>query len=226
MCYSVESSLKTTVISLATIIYLFASNNPYYKWIAVTLIGWCFMQFSEFLLWLNDPRKCTEINTLITYTLIPLTLMMQPLGVLFGSFFVFPWSSSSDFRKTFTMLYTIFIILAVLFVHFYNREAKCTIVTKDGHLFWTNWIYPKPELYIHTGMYFLWLFIVALPFILFWNKKPDLILALFTIPLLALLYGHYSDSKGSIWCYYTSYASIIASVFLFLEQQGIYRIVK
>jgi hypothetical protein len=226
MCYSVESSLKTTAISLAAIIYLLASTNRYYQWIAVTLVGWCFMQFSEFLLWLTDPRKCTEINTLITYTLIPLTLMMQALGVLLGSFLVFPWSSSSEFRKVFTVVYSIGVVLGVLFVHFYNRVETCTIVTKDGHLYWTNWIYPKEELYIHTYMYFLWVFIVALPFILFWNKKPDLILALFLIPLIALWYAHYTDAKGSIWCYYTSYSSIIASAFLLLDQLGIYKIVK
>lgn len=46
MCYSVESSIKTTTVSLLAIIYLLSSNIPHFNWIGITLIGWCSMQFA------------------------------------------------------------------------------------------------------------------------------------------------------------------------------------
>ena len=67
MCYSVESSLKTTLVSLSAIVYLLTSNIPHYQWLGVTLIGWCAMQFDELLLWLTNPLKeCTKWNKIIT----------------------------------------------------------------------------------------------------------------------------------------------------------------
>ena len=93
MCYSVESSAKTTLYSLISIIVLLTSGVPHFQWLGVILIGWCGMQFDELLLWLTNPRKgCSAANKLITTTLIPLVLILQPLGSVLGSFFVKPWS--------------------------------------------------------------------------------------------------------------------------------------
>ena len=70
MCFSVESSLKTTSLSLFAIVYLLSSRIPHFQWIGVGLIGWCGMQFAELLLWLTEPRKgCTLWNKIITMTL-------------------------------------------------------------------------------------------------------------------------------------------------------------
>jgi len=57
MCYSAESSLRTSLISFIAIIYLLSSNIPYYNWIGITLIGWCIMQFVEFLLWTTNQGR-------------------------------------------------------------------------------------------------------------------------------------------------------------------------
>ena len=49
MCYSVESSLKTTLISFFSILYLLDSGIPHFQWLGITLIVWCAMQFDELL---------------------------------------------------------------------------------------------------------------------------------------------------------------------------------
>ena len=104
MCYSVESSLKTTLISFVSIVYLLSSNIPHYQWLGILLIGWCGMQFDELLLWLTEPQKeCTKTNEIITMTLIPFTLVSQPLFSLWGSLIVFPWKTSSNLRKQFIL---------------------------------------------------------------------------------------------------------------------------
>jgi hypothetical protein len=230
MCYSVKSSLKTTLFSLFAIIYLLTTNIPHFQWIGITLIGWCGMQFDELLLWLTEPRKgCNIWNKLITMTLIPLVLMLQPLGSLFGSFYVIPWNKSSDFRKNFTIYYSIFIILAVSFAHLYKPEKICTTVTKEGHLYWhtsKNWIKTKNiDTYFSKFIYFLWAFLIILPICIFWNKSYLLPLLIVVIPTFGFFTGLTTDSRASIWCHYTSYTSIIASIALFLQQNGIYKFV-
>jgi len=228
MCYSVESSAKTTLFSFIAILYLLFSNNPYYKWIAITLIGWCMMQFAEMLLWLTEPNKgCTKINTIITLTLIPLVLVMQPLGSLLGSLFVIPWSESTEFRKNFIIYYSIFIVLSVSWAHYYNPYKLCTTVTKDGHLFWSTL---NPEIQTnkwYTFCYFIWSFLIFIPLLFFWKKDFLILYCLLIFPIFGFFYGlYFTDSRASIWCYYTSYTSIIASAFLFLKQIGVYDIVN
>ena len=130
MCYSVESSAKTTLLSLVAIILMLQSSVPHFKWIGLTLIGWCGMQFAELLLWLTNPRKsCTSMNKLITLTLIPLVLVSQPLFGLLGSFFVKPWSECNQKRKLFIVLYAVLATVVVLVYFYKDPEKYCTTVT-------------------------------------------------------------------------------------------------
>ena len=226
MCYNVESSLKTTAISLFAIVYLLLSDNPYYKWIAVTLIGWCLMQFAELLLWLTEPRRgCTEMNKLITLTLVPIALAIQPIAPLLGSLYVIPWKNSTVFRKNFIVLYSAFIVTLVSFHHFYKPYKLCTTVTPGGHLFWSTVNDTIPDTIASKMLYFIWLALILIPLFMFWDKNITIILLLIVIPLFGFFYGLlHTDSRGSIWCFYTSWTSVIASSFLALKQAGIYNI--
>ncbi len=223
MCYSVESSAKTTAMSLIAIIYLLMSNNSHFKWLAITLIGWCIMQFSELLLWLTEPRKgCSDMNTFITMTLIPLSLIMQPLGSLFGSLYVIPWDKSSIFRKNFIVGYSILITIIYALYHFYKPEKTCTTVTKGGHLNWYTRY--KTSEYSHLSFTFIGILIV-LPLFMFWDKSFLILFLLILFPAFGFIYGKmYTDSPGSIWCYYTSYSSVISAALLFFKQTGLYAI--
>jgi len=221
MCYSVESSLKTTTISFLSIVYLLTSNIPHFQWLGIALIGWCGMRFDELLLWLTNPRKgCTKTNELITMTLIPFTLASQPLFALWGSLFVFPWKTLSQFRKKCMLFYTIFCTLIIALCHFYKPDKTCTTVTKKGHLYWiTNKFVSESNIFTP-----LWAILIAVPLLLLWNKKYMLLILLLIFPTIGYQYGKYTDAQGSIWCYYTSYTSIIASLALFLKQMNIYNI--
>jgi hypothetical protein len=64
-----------------------------------------------------------------------------------------------------------------------------------------------------------------IPYFVFWNKSFLFPILLTITPLLGFLYGHYkTDSKGSIWCFYTSFTSIVATICLFLKNNGIYNV--
>ena len=218
--------MRTTAISLAAIIYLFSSGIPHYKWLGVTLIGWCGMQFAEMLLWLTNPMQgCTSMNTLITLTMVPAALVMQPLGSLFGSLYVIPWSESSPFRKLFIVGFTVAMLLLVGFGQFYNPDKLCTTVSPNGHLYWSTRTFTTHMKLDDMILYYTWAFLVIVPFLLFWNKNSISIVLLSSALLLGFFYGDlYTDSRASIWCYYTSYTSIIASLFLAMRQAGIYQI--
>jgi hypothetical protein len=185
------------------------------------------MQFAELLLWLTDPRTgCTDWNTVITMTLIPLVLMLQPLGSLLGSLVVTPWAKSSGPRKYFLVLYSLLIVTLVGVYHFYDPYKICTTITPDGHLFWATTNHTAHKTLADTITYYLWALLIIVPLLLFWDKHMMSILLLIAIPAFGFFYGDlYTDSKGSIWCFYTSYTSVIASAFLLLKQTGIYSIV-
>lgn len=226
MCYSVESSVKTSALSLFAIIYLLLSGNPHFKWLAIALLGWCLMQFAELLLWLTDPRSgCTDTNKLITLTLIPLALALQPLGFLFGSLYAIPWAKSSDFRKHFIVWYSVFILALVYYMQYYKPQKLCTTVTEKGHLYWYTDMGKTQGSPINIFGYFVWFFLLVLPIFLFWNKSYLPIFLIILLPLYGFLNGFLdTDSRSSIWCYYTSYDSVLCSVMLLLKQMGIYNV--
>ena len=227
MCYSVESSAKTSLYSLVAIILMLQSSVPHFKWIGLTLIGWCSMQFAELLLWLTNPRKsCTSMNKLITLTLIPLVLVLQPLLGLLGSFFVKPWSECNQKRKLFIVLYAVLATVVVLVYFYKDPEKYCTTVTPEGHLHWwlTNFNpkYEKDNLLA----YYMCMIIIFIPILMLWNVSFKAIIAISIIPLFGFFYGFRTDSKGSIWCHYTSYTAIVSVVIYLLYKFKIYNILK
>lgn len=226
MCYSVESSAKTSLYSLIAIIILFSSNIPHFKWIAMIIVGWCGMQFAELLLWLTNPRKsCSMMNKVITVTLIPLVLILQVWGPLFGSFFVKPWPQCSKNRKLFIIFFAIISSLMMVIVNYSKREKYCAVVTNEGHLHWWPWLY-SPNKNYKLGYHYLWLLFTVFPVFMLWNVSYKAIIAISIIPLLGFFYGFTTDSSASIWCYYTSYTAIVSILVYALYKFKIYNILK
>jgi hypothetical protein len=133
---------------------------------------------------------------------------------------VTPWKTMSKLRKNIMIVLTVISLICIYIMHLYKPNRSCTIVTPKGHL---NWILND---YIHENkiMPYLWFLLILLPFVLFWKKRILLLLLLTILPAVGIQYGRYTDAQGSIWCYYTSYTSIIASIALFLHTNNIYAI--
>jgi hypothetical protein len=227
MCYSVESSAKTSALSLFAIILLLQSNVPHFQWIGLTMIGWCGMQMAEFLLWLTKPREsCTSMNKIITLTIIPFVLFLQPLGGLFGSFFVKPWSDCNDNRKLFIVIYSIIILFSVAIYSYKGATKYCTTVTPEGHLDW--WLSSFTPKYINEHMirYYLWLVMAIFPIFLLWDISYKAVFAICIIPLFGFFYGLKTDSSASIWCHYTSFTAIVSILIYVLYKSNIYNILK
>ena len=224
MCYSKASSLYTSSVSAAAIIYLLASGIPHFQWLGVALFGWCAMQFAEYLLWSEEPdKKCTENNKLITATLIPLALFLQGVTAMLGAFFVYP----ANVLKPYAVGSVAVSAATIYAMHFYNADKPCAVVTKEGHLNWSrrlDWSVASPAEI--TFGYYYWAAIIFLPLLFLWNRSR-LFLAVFTVlPAIGFFYGRTTDSGASIWCYYTSWSSVIAASALALKQAGIYDVLR
>ena len=216
MCYSLESSIRTSVLSLASCIYLYTSGIAKFKWLSVTLLGWSAMQFAEAILWYTEPdKKCTYLNKIITLTLIPFILILQSIGTVLGSFYVIPWNTLSNENKLAYIIFFIIVVVVIFNYQFTVINNVCTTVTNDGHLNWST--YKNLPL---TQNIFVMCFIIGLPLLTLWENKSEL-LALFIIPTAGALYGLSTDSPGSVWCYYTSFSSIIFALKLYLFKKGI-----
>ena len=229
MCYSFESSMRTSFMSLIAIIILINSSAPKYIWLGFTLIGWCAMQFAEGLLWLTDPKKgCSETNKFITKYLIPLTLILQPLTSLYGYGYITKYKNLTKNETRFFVFYTIFILCLV--IGWFNiplDKTDCTTITKKGHLYWAGTYPPSKTLTnIHPIATLIWGLLISLPIIIFWRNPilsitlKDLLL-IFPIPLYGMIKGLQSESIASVWCYVTSYSSMWFVFLLFLHKNGI-----
>jgi hypothetical protein len=226
MCYSVESSAKTSLLAFISIAILFTSNVPHFKWIAFMMTGWCLMQVAELFLWLTNPRKsCTTANKVITLTLIPLVLITQLIFVALGSFFVKPWSKCSQNRRMFIVGYCVVACIVLLYNFFKKPTKYCTIVTKQGHL---NWLLNNPEKN-NLEMpypYYLWLLAVMVCGLLLWDVSYKAVFVVFLLPFIGFIYASKTDSKASIWCYYASFSAITMLIVYGLYKFNIYNILK
>jgi hypothetical protein len=222
MCYSVESSAKTSFYSLIAIVVLLKSGIPHFQWIGCSLVGWCGMQFAELLLWLTNPRKsCTTINKIITLTLIPLVLFLQPFGTILGSFFVTPWKNCSDSRKSLIIWYSVITLIVILGYFYGDLNKVCTTVTNDGHLNWWPSTYSTtPTAFIATAV------MITAPFIFLWDASYKIILFLIIAPAFGFFYGLTTDSRASIWCYYSSFTSLVSLILYALYKTKIYDVLK
>jgi hypothetical protein len=226
MCYSKESSLYTSSVSFVAIVYLLTSGIPHFQWLGVTLLGWCTMQFAEYLLWSENPKEgCTETNKQVTSTLVPFAIFLQGVSALYGSLLVIPWASSSFERKAIIVSYTLASAVMVYLANLYNPTKDCTTVTEEGHLDWGR--HSRPIMSLDAVGMYGWAFIGLAPIILLWNRSYAFLAAVLTLPVLGFLYGRYgTDSQASIWCYYTSWSSILAALGLFLKQTGTYDVLR
>lgn len=217
MCYSVESSLRTSFMSFVTIAILISSGIKKFQYLGAVLIGWCAMQFAEALLWMENPRKgCTTTNKWLTLILIPLVLMMQPLGATWGSLYFDSWAKNGDF----ILKYTAFVAIAtfaIFVVPLSDNYKTCTTVTPSGHLNWFTYELDSIS-WFYVLVTFIWAAIILYPLYKFWPGHR--LWPFYIIPLIGIFAGFMTDSPGSIWCYITSYGSLSAVVLLMMHKLG------
>jgi hypothetical protein len=185
--------------------YLLRRNNPRLKWGAVALMGITAMQWVEGFLWLDGPTPHGVVNQILTVGLIPLALLAQAWGPLFGSTFDLPVRPR---RWPFFVL--LILGLAIVTVARGLHQPTHTQVTPQGYLNW--WSPRNPPVFVPWA-YALWGAVIGAPFLLWWRP--------FWQGLLIVSWGWFwatvsfllTDSAASHWCFFVSFYAAFVLVY-------------
>lgn len=208
MCFSATASLVAGGCSYGVAAYLHRRNHPKLKWSAIALMGITAMQWVEGFLWLGNPRICGIINMLLTVGLIPLALLTQAWGPLFGSLYEKPLKNR---RLVFYLLMVLGLFLVALGRFYY--QPIYTQVTPQGYLNW--WSPQNPPLY-EPWAYSLWALVIGLPFLIWWRPFWQSLLMVSWGWLWAALSYIFTDNAASNWCFFVSFYSLFLVAYAFM----------
>ncbi len=208
MCYDATSSLIGACCAYGVAAYLLRRDNPRLKWGAVALMGITAMQWTEAALWLDGPEPHGMINQLVTIALIPLALLAQAWGPLFGSTFDRP------VRERRVPFYFLLILgLAFVVVVRVVYHPMHTQITPEGHL---NWYSPQNPPVFAAWAYGLWAVIIGAPFLLWWRPLWQSIGIVSWGWLWAVIAFLISDSAASYWCFFVTFYAAFILVYSFM----------
>jgi hypothetical protein len=119
------------------------------------------------------------------------------------------------------------LITSIVFLYYFfeNPTKYCTTVTKQGHLNWLLKSSEDPRIEMPYG-YYGWIVVGIGAALLLWDISYKALGALFLIPLIGFIYSLRTDSKSSIWCYYSSYSAVTMLIIYGLYKFKIYNILK
>jgi hypothetical protein len=187
---------------------LLRRNHPKLKWGAVALMGITAMQWVEGALWLDGPQPDGVTNQVLTVAMIPLALLTQAWGPLFGSVFVVPVRNR---RLPFFLLLTVGLAIVVAARSVYHPTH--TQVTPHGHLNW--WSAENPPIF-SPWAYGLWAAVIGAPFLFWWRPLWQSLLIVSWGWLWATLSFLLTDSAASHWCFFVSFYAAFVMLYAFM----------
>ena len=208
MCFNATSSLVGGCCAYGVAAYLLRRDNPRLKWGAVALMGITAMQWTEAVLWLDGPKPHGIVNQLVTIGLIPLALLAQAWGPLFGSAFDRPVRGR---RVPFYFLLILGLAIVVLGRAVY--QPTYTQITPEGHL---NWYSPQNPPVFVAWAYGLWAVVIGAPFLLWWRPFWQSIAIVFWGWLWAIIAFLISDNAASYWCFFVTFYAAFVLVYSFM----------
>jgi hypothetical protein len=190
--------------------YLLQRDNPRLKWGAVALMGITAMQWVEGALWLDGPQPHGVVNQLLTVGLIPVALLAQAWGPLFGSTFDLPVRQR---RKAFYGLLITGLAFVILARVIY--QPIFTQITPGGHL---NWFSPRNPPVFSPWAYGLWGVVIGAPFLFWWRPFWQSLLIVSWGWLWATVSYLLTDSAASYWCFFVTFYAAFVLIYSFMAR--------
>jgi hypothetical protein len=201
MCYSAEVSLGTFLFVEIIAIYLWNRNRRIDRPMALILSILVFMQFLEYLIWIN--QECNAMNKAVT-SLIPYYLLLQPVLI---SMILYTLKAGNG--SLYPLIIATSIPILLLSTQLPNR-GDCIKAGECGHLDWNFAEGGIMKVPISTSIVVIWYF-----FALFYTAatlKGEL--APFVTALLAVSLFvssvYYNRVWSSMWCHSINAISVVA----------------
>lgn len=201
MCYSAEVSLGTFLFVEVICIFLWVRDRRIDRPMALILSVLVFMQFLEYLIWMN--QECNTINKVVT-SIIPYYLLLQPVLI---SMILYTMKAGNG--SLYPLIVATSIPILLLSTQLPNR-GECIKAGECGHLDWNFAEGGIMKVPIGTSILVIWYF-----FALFYTSvtlKGGL--APFVTALLAVSLFvssmYYNRVWSSVWCHSVNAISIIA----------------
>ncbi len=207
ICYNATSSLLAGGFAFGVSAYVLRRNHPRLKWCGVALLGVTAMQWLEGVLWLEGPTPDGWLNRFLTVGVVPLVLLAQPWGTLFGSTFVVPVRGR---RLPFFLLMAVGLVMVVSARWILNPGS--TQVTPQGYL---NWWAPQNPPVFSPWAFGLWAVVIGAPFLLWWRPFWQSVLIVFWGWFWAAVSFLFTDCAASHWCFFVSFYSGFVLVYSF-----------
>lgn len=159
-------------------------------------------------MWLDGPTPHGAVNQLLTIALIPLALLVQAWGPLFGSAFDRP-VRSRRFLFYGLLILGLSMVVAVRLVY----QPTHTQVTPEGHL---NWYSPRNPPVFVAWAYGMWAVVIGAPFLLWWKPFWQGLTIVAWGWVWAILSFLFTDSAASHWCFFVTFYAAFVLVYSFL----------
>ena len=201
MCYSAEGSLGTFLFVEVICIFLWVRDRRIDRPMALILSVLVFMQFLEYLIWMN--QECNAINKLVT-SIIPYYLLLQPVLI---SMILYTMKAGNG--SLYPLIVATSIPILLLSTQLPNR-GECIKAGECGHLDWNFAEGGIMKVPIGTSILVIWYF-----FALFYTSvtlKGGLAPSVTALLAVSLFVSsmYYNRVWSSVWCHSVNAISIIA----------------
>lgn len=219
MCWNFETSFYSAVFSTVVALFLVSRMRFPYLFYGISLLGITSMQWAEAYLWYYGDitnEQCSDYNKFGTQVLVPIAVMLQPLGPFFGAYISSDKKDkgglllrdTAKFFVGFALIFKLFHILLYVLSGGTRRllwvDTLCTTLTEQGYLYWG-----APKTLVPLSIWWVYVsFPVMTLMTSYYMFKKGMLICMYG--LVALLTSYYfTDSTGSNWCLYIIGYSII-----------------
>lgn len=204
MCYSFESSISSWIVSFLICSYMLVNPQDYSYWLPLFILTFTQIQIMESILWTSLESDNIRVNE-ITTKLLSFMLWLQPL---MNIILAYKHSEAS------ILLYGIYLYIIIILYHYLSSRTDKFISTigPNKHLEWNRYDIDNNKYdFVLGDRYMSMIYLIGLfgPF-LFMEDKMKYISFLFFGSTFFLSYVKFKSEFGTMWCYYSVFASILA----------------
>lgn len=213
MCYSLEASIITYLVTLPIFIFFILSKNLDYKIVGIIFTYIIQMQLLEGLMWAD--QSCTGLNQIASRLSVYFTLF-QPMVVFLAVMYINKQRGQKVNPNLVYAMVPYFIFLVYHLLQKIRPSDLCTTPYKNGD-HWLVWKWNRVKYPI------IWLISLFIPLFFLYKNKITSVISLamiyiavsFVISFLLLPKNGY---LGSIWCFAQGFLAVLLLAYYFYQK--------